>query len=349
MSPTPPQPTNNAPTRTIVSFQVWEKIIGVPVYYYDLPSQNAFTTLTNDDLLLLESDSISIISVLAISTSLQGTLNLRRQLTVNLSVASEFYFTVSAAMESYNYADPIEFALVLQDRLYTAYTNPAIAGEYVSMCVDNEAQYFTSTTEVLFTAPRFSDIQVGVINTYSPTSVPAQDSSRNANPLMGSIPYMYLYIVAGGILLLIVICSVLIVRNCYKAKRKLPVRDPQINLKEKNQDFDFDEVDFYSPSTEKSPTSPTPKSSVNNFPSENSKSRRSRAGLQSSPVQSDEVTIEMKNLETPPSQSQEAEETLPDEDRPKPRPTRITIISGSGSVVGAKKKLSSASPIDPTN
>jgi hypothetical protein len=333
-----PQPTNNAPIRTVVSFQVWEKIIGVPAYYYDVSSQNAFITLTNEDLLFLGSDSISIISVLAVSTSsIQGTL--RRRLAVNLSVASEFYFTVSAVMESYNYADPIEFALVLQDRLTTAYTNPSIAGEYVAMCVDSGALYFTLATEVLFTAPRFSEIQVGVINTYSPTSVPGKESSRNANVFMGTIPYMYLYIVAGVILLLLFFCSVLIVRSCHKAKRKLPARDTQINLKQKDQDFDFDEVDFYTPNSPKNTsTAPTPKSAVH-APKDvdNPKSRRS--------VKLDEVTIEMKNLD-PPSTPADVVETSLEDSRPKSRASRITLISGSGAAVGSKKKLASTSSID---
>lgn len=278
--------------------------------------------------------------MLSVSTSsLQVTL--RRRLGVNLSVASEFYFTVSAVMESYNYTDPLEFAMVLQNRLYTAYTNPVTGGDYVSMCVDNEAQYFTPTTEVIFTAPRFSSIQVGIINTYSPTSVPPQETSRNENLLMGSIPYMYLYILAGGILLLMVICSVLFVRSFYKKKRKLPVRDPQINLPGKTQDFDFDEVDFYSPAPLKFPASSTPKSVVENSQSGDSKNQRPNSDLHSSPVKSDEVTIEMKNMETLSSPSHE-------EDRQKSRPGRITLISGTAPVIGTKKKLSSTSSIDLT-
>jgi hypothetical protein len=323
-------------TRTVVSFQVWEKIIGAPVSYYDLPSRNAFVSLSDEILQLHEGDSISIISVASVSSSFALRGLERRQLAVNMSVASEFYFTLSAVMENYGYNDPNEFASTLKARLVSAYTSSSISGDYLSLCVQNGAEYLTLTTEILFTEPRFSNTQVEIVQTNSPTGVPAKENSRNENSFSNVVPPLYLYAIGGVIFLLILICSALIARNWQKSNRHLPTREAPVNTKDK--EFDFDEVDFYSPSNLSDQK--TPKSVLKNNQSE--KQTKYREKLSSLGLHADEpATIEMKKMESSEHQSQ-GEVTGPEggsDQAQKPRVSRITHISAGGSG-GPKKKLS---------
>jgi hypothetical protein len=259
-----------------------------------------------------------------------------------MSVASEFYFTLSAVMEEYDYTNPVEFGSVLQARLIAAYSDPSISGEYLSLCVQNGAEYLTLASEILFSEPRFSNIIVEIVQTNSPTAVPDKGSStRNTNPLSGAVPPVYLYASGGVIFLLIVICSLLAVRNCQKSKRHLPTREAPANKKDKSQEFDFDEVDFYSPTN--LPDRTTPKSVLKTTQSE--KQKKYREKLSSSGLQADEpVFIEMKTMES--AEHQDRGEIIPEAGRDqttKPRAPRITHI-GAGSGAPKKKLTLSTSP-----
>lgn len=306
---------------------MWEDVYGVPLYYYDSPSQIAFTNISNVALQL--EDGLYILSIKSVSPSLISG-SLRRQLSVNMSVAVEFFCTISAILEDSNYIDPHQYGLILQDRLLSAYTSSFIASWYTSLCVNYNAQYFTIDTEVLFTAPRFSEIQVEIVRTNWPTAVPAKENSNNANEIMSSVPYLYLYAIATGVFVCILFCAAIMVRNWYKSKRKLPIRDPQINFQEKKQEFDFDEVDFYTP-TPGDPSDSKPASKTKRVDSNNLKYQHEQSS-------SGQTEIEMKTLE---SESLNESQRSPENDITKSKSARITVISRSGSAAGApiKKKL----------
>lgn len=246
-----------------------------------------------------------------------------------MSVAVEYFFTVSALLENTNYANATHYGLILQSRLFEEYTSPTIGGSYVNLCVAYNAEYFTSDTEVFFAAPRFSQIQIEVVHSHSPTAVPAKESSRKVNAFTSSVPYLYLYVIAAGIFFCIFLCVALIIRNWYKSKRKLPIRNTQVSRTTNNQDFDFDEIDFYSPTPNQSTETADSKLQPQPY-NLNSKYRGETSSFE-------EKVIELKKIETEePTDNQESTAN----EAPKSKMARITIIS-SGSTVGgsSKKKL----------